>query len=115
MPEHGIATIFAPSTRASSRLNRARIRCCATTPTKGISSEQLPWTSRNPAPDSDWPAYTSRTPVKTATRAALEVPLTFADFAITEARFQQHVSPVAARLRCDRRHAPAEPSIFELP
>jgi pyruvate-ferredoxin/flavodoxin oxidoreductase len=45
--------------------------------------------SGNPAPEQDWPTYTLR--YKQGGRdKELEVPLTFADFAITEVRFRKH-------------------------
>jgi len=51
----------------------------------------------NPAPDRDWPAYTIRYQEGDVAKE-MEVALTFADFAITEARFRKHfrVAPVDA-------------------
>jgi pyruvate-ferredoxin/flavodoxin oxidoreductase len=45
--------------------------------------------SGNPAPEADWPTYTLRYR-QGGREKQLEVPLTFADFAITEVRFRKH-------------------------
>jgi len=49
----------------------------------------------NPAPDEDWPTYTMKYQ-DGGIEKTLELPMTFADFAITEARFRKHfrVAPV---------------------
>jgi pyruvate-ferredoxin/flavodoxin oxidoreductase len=49
----------------------------------------------NPAPDEDWPAYTIQYE-ESGVRKEMELPMTFADFAITEIRFRKHfrVAPV---------------------
>ncbi|MGH0030180.1 MAG: 2-oxoacid:acceptor oxidoreductase family protein [Myxococcota bacterium] len=43
----------------------------------------------NPSPDADWPTYTLRYKDRGRERS-MEVPMTFVDFAITEARFRKH-------------------------
>ena len=50
----------------------------------------------NPAMDQDWPVYTL-TYLENGRKKTMDVPLTFADFALTEARFRKHF-----------RHAPAD-------
>ena len=43
----------------------------------------------NPAMDRDWPTYTLRY-VENGVEKSMETPMTFADFALTEARFRKH-------------------------
>jgi pyruvate-ferredoxin/flavodoxin oxidoreductase len=43
----------------------------------------------NPAPDQDWPTYTLEYE-EGGVRKKMELPMTFADFAITESRFRKH-------------------------
>jgi pyruvate-ferredoxin/flavodoxin oxidoreductase len=43
----------------------------------------------NPAPDQDWPTYTL-TYVEGGREKTMELPMTFADFAVTEIRFRKH-------------------------
>jgi len=43
----------------------------------------------NPAPDADWPTYTLKYE-QAGSEKEMELPMTFADFAITEVRFRKH-------------------------
>ena len=43
----------------------------------------------NPAPDQDWPTYTLRY-MEGGREKTMELPMTFADFAVTEIRFRKH-------------------------
>jgi pyruvate-ferredoxin/flavodoxin oxidoreductase len=43
----------------------------------------------NPAPEADWPTYTLRFR-EGASEKSMELPMTFADFAVTESRFRKH-------------------------
>src|SRR6185369_10509323 len=50
----------------------------------------------NPAPESAWPSYTLKYLDAADQEQSLELPLTIADWAATEARFKQHFSELAA-------------------
>ena len=50
----------------------------------------------NPSPDTPWPLYTRKYLDEAGAEQVLEVPLTIADWAATEARFKQHFSEVPA-------------------
>ncbi|MEK6611950.1 MAG: 4Fe-4S binding protein [Gemmatimonadota bacterium] len=52
----------------------------------------------NPSPEADWPTYSLRYLDEAGTEQTLEVPLTVADWAATEARFKQHFSELATEL-----------------
>ena len=58
-------------------------------PDKGVTAAECFDLSGNPAPDADWPSYTL-TYREGAREKTLELPMTFADFAITEVRFRKH-------------------------
>ncbi|MEM8682532.1 MAG: ferredoxin, partial [Pseudomonadota bacterium] len=58
-------------------------------PDKGVTANECFDLSGNPAPDADWPSYTLRYR-DGAREKTLELPMTFADFAITEVRFRKH-------------------------
>ncbi|MEO1245317.1 MAG: 2-oxoacid:acceptor oxidoreductase family protein [Pseudomonadota bacterium] len=58
-------------------------------PDKGVTAAECFDLSGNPAPDADWPSYTLK--YREGSREkTLELPMTFADFAITEVRFRKH-------------------------
>jgi pyruvate-ferredoxin/flavodoxin oxidoreductase len=44
----------------------------------------------NPAIDEDWPTYTLEYEAEDGGKKSMELPMTFADFALTEARFRKH-------------------------
>ena len=44
----------------------------------------------NPSLDTDWPTYTLHYEEEDGTRQSLELPMTFADFAVAEGRFRKH-------------------------
>jgi len=58
-------------------------------PDEGMTPEECLDLEGNPAPDQDWPTYQLRY-LKHGQEATMEVPMTFADFAITEGRFRKH-------------------------
>lgn len=58
-------------------------------PDAGIRPEECFDLEGNPAPDQDWPTYTLQY-VEHGREKTMEVPMTFADFAITEIRFRKH-------------------------
>jgi pyruvate-ferredoxin/flavodoxin oxidoreductase len=58
-------------------------------PDAGKTPEECFDLEGNPAPDQDWPTYTLEYE-EGGVRKKMELPMTFADFAITEARFRKH-------------------------
>ncbi len=58
-------------------------------PDKGPTAEECFDLSGNPAPDDTWPTYTL-TYREGSREKTMELPMTFADFAITEVRFRKH-------------------------
>jgi len=58
-------------------------------PDKGVTPAECFDLSGNPAPDQDWPTYTLEYR-DGSRRKSLQLPMTFADFAITETRFRKH-------------------------
>ena len=66
-------------------------------PDAGKTPEECFELEGNPAPDQDWPTYKIAY-IDDGTPKEMEVPMTFADFAITEGRFRKHfrVAPVDA-------------------
>ena len=59
-------------------------------PDGGLSFSDCLSLDGNPALDADWPTYTLRYLDDAGTEQEMEVPLTIADWAATEARFKQH-------------------------
>jgi pyruvate-ferredoxin/flavodoxin oxidoreductase len=58
-------------------------------PDEGTTPEECFDLEGNPAPDRNWPAYTLKYEEGGRERE-MEIPLTFADFAVTEIRFRKH-------------------------
>ena len=59
-------------------------------PDKGTTPAECADLEGNPALDSDWPVYRLDYIDEHGTPASLQLPMTFADFAITEGRFRKH-------------------------
>ncbi len=59
-------------------------------PQKGVTLAECIDLQGNPAPEQDWPRYTLKYLTDDGKQATLEIPLTFADFAVTEGRFRKH-------------------------
>jgi pyruvate-ferredoxin/flavodoxin oxidoreductase len=76
--------------RRSWRSSRAPTRCSATTRTAGAPRRVLRPRRQPGAGPADWPTYTLKYRKRASRAKTMEVPLTFADFAITEARFRKH-------------------------
>jgi pyruvate-ferredoxin/flavodoxin oxidoreductase len=58
-------------------------------PDVGIRPEECFDLDGNPAPEQDWPTYTLKY-LEGGREKSMELPLTFADFAVTEIRFRKH-------------------------
>ena len=88
-PEHGIGD------DASAAQNKLAVESRAYPlfrydPDAGTTFEECCDLDGNPAIDDDWPVYTLNYSDDFGNPATLEVPMTFADFALTEGRFRKH-------------------------
>ncbi|MBS1826122.1 MAG: 2-oxoacid:acceptor oxidoreductase family protein [Acidobacteria bacterium] len=89
MPEHGIADDLAEQQSKLAVESRA-YPLVRYNPDKGITPEECFDLEGNPTLEADWPTYTLEYTDDKGQKAKLELPLTFADFAVTEARFRKH-------------------------
>jgi pyruvate-ferredoxin/flavodoxin oxidoreductase len=88
-PEHGIGD------DASATQNKLAVESRAYPlfrfdPDAGVTFEECCELDGNPSIDDDWPTYTLSYTDETGKQDQLEVPMTFADFAVTEGRFRKH-------------------------
>ncbi|MDH5471146.1 MAG: thiamine pyrophosphate-dependent enzyme, partial [Gammaproteobacteria bacterium] len=89
MPEHGIGDDSAENQSRLALESRA-YPLFRFDPDAGTTYEECLDIDGNPAVDDDWPSYTLRYKDEDGNEAALELPMTFADFAVTEGRFLKH-------------------------
>lgn len=59
-------------------------------PDAGVTFSECASLEGNPSPEADWPVYSLEYVDETGAKARLDLPVTFADFAATEARFAKH-------------------------
>jgi pyruvate-ferredoxin/flavodoxin oxidoreductase len=88
MPEHGIGDDLADHQSKLAVESRA-YPLLRYNPDKGIVPEECFDLEGNPAMDADWPTYTLQYKDEQGNPSKLELPMTFADFAVTEARFRK--------------------------
>jgi len=88
MPEHGIADDLADQQSKLAVESRA-YPVYRYNPDAGVTMEECLDLEGNPAIDDDWPTYTLNYVDEDGKQASMEMPLTFADFAVTEARFRK--------------------------
>ncbi|MBZ5603904.1 MAG: ferredoxin, partial [Acidobacteriia bacterium] len=93
MPEHGIADDLAEHQSKLAVESRA-YPLLRYNPDKGTLPEECFDIEGNPAIEEDWPSYALSYVDEHGDAAAMQVPLTFADFAITEARFRKQFRTV---------------------
>lgn len=93
MPEHGIADDSAQHQSKLAVESRA-FPLIRYNPDKGILPEECFDLDGNPSIDTDWPSYTLKYTGDDGKPASMELPLTFADFAITEGRFRKQFRTV---------------------
>lgn len=93
MPEHGIADDLAEHQSKLAVESRA-YPLIRYNPDKGILPEDCFDLEGNPTMDADWPTYTLHYTDEKGEKGSMEVPLTFADFAVTEARFRKQFRTV---------------------
>jgi pyruvate-ferredoxin/flavodoxin oxidoreductase len=89
MPEHGIGDESAENQSRLALESRA-YPLFRFDPDAGTTYEDCLDIDGNPAIDDDWPSYTLRYQDEDGNEAGLELPMTFADFAVTEGRFLKH-------------------------
>ncbi len=65
-------------------------------PDKGETWQECIDLEGNPAMDEDWPSYTLTYQDEEGETDTLELPMTFADFALTEGRFRKHFRPLSS-------------------
>ncbi|EHQ52810.1 pyruvate flavodoxin/ferredoxin oxidoreductase domain-containing protein [Ectothiorhodospira sp. PHS-1] len=88
-PEHGVGddVAFAQSKLAVESRAYPLFRY---NPDKGVTFRECCTLEGNPAIDQDWPTYTLKYQEEDGGEATMELPMTFADFALTEGRFRKH-------------------------
>ena len=88
-PEHGVGddVAFAQSRMAVESRAYPLFRY---NPDQGVTFRECCSLEGNPAVDSDWPRYTLNYVNEQGVAASMELPMTFADFALTEGRFRKH-------------------------
>lgn len=88
-PEHGVAddaSVF----RSKMALESRAYPLFRFDPDAGADWAECISLEGNPAIDTDWPTYTLQYQEEDGTRQKMELPFTFADFAVAEARFRKH-------------------------
>jgi pyruvate-ferredoxin/flavodoxin oxidoreductase len=93
MPEHGIADDLAEFQSKLAVESRA-YPILRYNPDKGNLPEECLNLDGNPSLDDDWPTYTLKYQDETGAPGEMEVPMTFADFAMTEGRFRKQFRTV---------------------
>ncbi len=93
MPEHGIADNLAEYQSKLAVESRA-YPLIRYNPDKGTLPEECFDLEGNPSLETDWPSYTLDFTDEQGNKDKMEVPMTFADFAVTEARFRKQFRTV---------------------
>jgi pyruvate-ferredoxin/flavodoxin oxidoreductase len=88
MPEHGIGDDLAEH-QAKLAVESRAYPLIKYNPDKGELAEENFDIEGNPAVEQDWPTYTLEYTDEKGAKARMELPMTFADFAVTEARFRK--------------------------
>jgi len=88
-PEHGISD-DASAAQSKLALESRAYPLFRYDPDAGTTFEECCDLEGNPAMDDDWPSYTIAYLDERGKEATMELPMTFADFAVTEGRFRKH-------------------------
>ncbi len=88
-PEHGVGD-DASFVRSKMALESRAYPVLTFDPAGGESWEDCLNLEGNPAMDNDWPAYNLEYSDEDGNKQKMELPMTFADFAVGEARFRKH-------------------------
>jgi pyruvate-ferredoxin/flavodoxin oxidoreductase len=91
-PEHGVADDMGTH-QAKLAVESRAYPIFRYNPDKGVKAEEAFDLSGNPAIDSLWPTYQLKY-LENGRQKTMQLPMTFADFAITEARFRKHFRQV---------------------
>ncbi|MCB9273080.1 MAG: 2-oxoacid:acceptor oxidoreductase family protein [Lewinellaceae bacterium] len=91
-PEHGVADDLGAHQAKLAMESRA-YPIFKYNPDKGVKAEEAFDLSGNPAIDQTWPTYQLKY-LENGREKSMEVAMTFADFAVTEARFRKHFRKV---------------------
>ena len=88
-PEHGVGddVAFAQSKLAVESRAYPLFRY---NPDRGVTFRDCCDLEGNPSLEQDWPSYTLKYQDEDGNEATMELPMTFADFALTEGRFRKH-------------------------
>jgi len=89
MPEHGIGDESA-ETQSKLAVESRAYPLFRFNPDAGTTFRECCTLDGNPDIDADWPTYTLNYQDAAGTGAKLDLPMTFADFAVTEGRFLKH-------------------------
>lgn len=89
MPEHGIGDDAAQQQSKLALESRA-YPIFRYNPDNGVTVSDCLDLEGNPSPDTLWPAYALSYVDEEGNPASMDIPLTFADYAVTEARFRKH-------------------------
>ena len=88
-PEHGVPDDSSVA-RSRMALESRAYPVLRFDPDAGATWEECLDLSGNPELDADWPTYTLAYQEEDGTKQKVELPMTFADFAVSEARFRKH-------------------------
>jgi pyruvate-ferredoxin/flavodoxin oxidoreductase len=88
-PEHGVAD-DATYARSKMALESRAYPVLTFDPTNGTSWEDCLNLDGNPDVDADWPVYNLEYQDEDGNKQSMELPMTFADFAVGEGRFRKH-------------------------
>ncbi len=88
-PEHGVAD-DASALQSKLAVESRAYPLFRYDPDRGTTLAECCDVEGNPAPDADWPSYRLSYLDDEGREASLELPMTFADFAVTEGRFRKH-------------------------
>ncbi|MFP4509321.1 MAG: 2-oxoacid:acceptor oxidoreductase family protein [Spirochaetaceae bacterium] len=88
-PEHGVAD-DATYARSKMALESRAYPILTFDPTNGTSWEDCLNLDGNPDIDADWPVYNLEYQDEEGNKQSMELPMTFADFAVGEGRFRKH-------------------------
>ncbi len=94
-PEHGVADDAAEMQSKLAVESRA-YPLLRFNPDLGETWDECCDMEGNPAADRDWPTYKLEYQDDEGQPATMDLPVTFADFALTEGRFRKHFSPIPA-------------------
>ncbi|MEN8129223.1 MAG: 2-oxoacid:acceptor oxidoreductase family protein [Pseudomonadota bacterium] len=88
-PEHGVAD-DASEMQSKLAVESRAYPLLRYNPDEANSWQEAMSLEGNPAIDDDWPVYTLEYTEEDGNKASMELPMTFADFALTEGRFRKH-------------------------